>query len=241
MPQMTFDALDEVPENLRAAAKEVEGKFVLDASGVLNKNRELLEKVSKSKTSLDEFTNLKTKLGELDLDELLDMYRQQQEAAKKTKPKAADGTSEEELERLQEKWRKAKEKELAPLNEKLTALEIENKKLKLDDKVKAGAIAGGINPRFLEDALTVAAKRFALGEGDKILILDTDGDPTDQTLEKFWTETFKEERPIYYPAQNQGGSGAGGTLGNTGKLAALDMKGFSPIERLKAARRAKAA
>lgn len=43
MPKIIFDTRNEIPEHLQAEAKEMEdGKFELDASGVLNKNKELL-------------------------------------------------------------------------------------------------------------------------------------------------------------------------------------------------------
>lgn len=46
MPIIIFDTKDEIPTNLQSGAKHLEdGKYELDASGVLNKNSELLGKV----------------------------------------------------------------------------------------------------------------------------------------------------------------------------------------------------
>lgn len=49
MPKIIFDSKNEIPEHLRDDAKEVDGKFELDAKGVLDKNKELLKDNKKLK------------------------------------------------------------------------------------------------------------------------------------------------------------------------------------------------
>lgn len=62
MPKIIFDTKDEIPESLRAQVVEVDGKFELDAKGVLDKNKELLADNSKLKTDK---ANLETQVTEL--------------------------------------------------------------------------------------------------------------------------------------------------------------------------------
>ncbi len=45
--KIIFDSKNEIPEHLQSQATEVDGKWELDASGVLNKNKELLGKNAK--------------------------------------------------------------------------------------------------------------------------------------------------------------------------------------------------
>jgi hypothetical protein len=63
--KIIFDSLEEVPEELRTKAKESDGKYEMDAMGVLNKNRELLDKVAKVKPLQDEVDRLTNKTAEL--------------------------------------------------------------------------------------------------------------------------------------------------------------------------------
>lgn len=52
--KIIFDSKDEIPENLRSQATETDGKWELDAKGVLSKNKELLGKNARLISDLEE-------------------------------------------------------------------------------------------------------------------------------------------------------------------------------------------
>jgi hypothetical protein len=217
--KIVFDSVDEVPENLRDKAKEVDGKFEMDAKGVLDKNAQLLAKVAKHKPVEDELKALKEKLGETDLDDLMAEYTDLKARGGNTKE--VEAQIEAERTRLTEKHARDKEKALKPLQDELGLAKVKLRKLTLDDKVKAAMLAGGVNPKYVDAAYAFLKDRQAidLSDDERIILKDADGDPLDTTLDKFFGETFKEQMPIYYPPSGASGSGApsNSNNGNNGK------------------------
>jgi hypothetical protein len=200
--RIIFDSLDEVPESLKDKAKEKDGKFEMDAKGVIDKNTQLLAKVAAHKAVKDELDALKAKLGESDLDELL---------AELTALKARGGKTadvEAEIKALEEKHKREKEKALKPLQDENARLKTDLRSVKVDQRVKAAMAASGVNAKYIDAAYAVVRDRFDLSDDGKLTIRDTDGDTLDMTPEKFFGETFKEQMPIFYPPSGAQGSGA---------------------------------
>lgn len=76
--KIVFDTKEEIPEHLQPSAAAVEGKWQLDAAGVLNKNIELLSKIGQTKKLQAELDTLRTVKDNLE--------REIEEAKAKTLP-----------------------------------------------------------------------------------------------------------------------------------------------------------
>ena len=62
----------------------------------------------------------------------------------------------------------------------------------------------------------------------KMIVVDKDGDPTGLTVDKFFAESYRTEKPKFYkPAGGAGGGAGGSTTGSTGGAPAVtDGAGF---------------
>ena len=102
-----------------------------------------------------------------------------------------------------------------PMEKELDTARAELRRLRVDEKVKAAALAAGVRKEAVDDALAVTRSRFDLDEGGKVIVLDEDGDPSAVPMDRFWSEKFREAKPWFY--EGTAGSGTGAQRGGTGK------------------------
>lgn len=216
MPIKKVAKLDELPEPQRAGALKLEdGSYIVDepvdtaalrAEGqrALDAERERADAAERERKRLErEYAALK----------------REQEAREK-------GTTKEEIERLRAEDAAARK----PLEDKIAALEKENRTLKLDDKVRQIALDKGIMKTRIAKAMKDLDGRFELtADGTGIIVKGADGKATTETVEDFFTKTYKEEAPFFY--EGPGGSGSGAEQGGSGSGAG----GYDPVAAGKAA------
>lgn len=227
--------LDEVPEGYRGLYVEKDGSFVVDPAkledfewddreelaGALENERKERKRL---KAEVDKFAGLdperaraaQKKLDDLEAQELMDKG---------------------EFDRLLKKRADEFDARESEYRQQLEAATGQLTQFKLTDKVRAAALAAGVLPDDVDDVLTLTSPRFKLGDKDKIVILDKDGDESSLTLEKFFGEDFKTQKPKFYAASGAGGSGApaGGTGGGTGGAKSVkrtDFETMSPADQL---------
>lgn len=218
--KLIADSLDEVPESLRDQAKEVEGKFELDGTGLVKKNTELLTKVATIKPLKEKLA----KFGDIDPDDAKEALEKVAELEKNPAAKPPN------IEEIQAKWTKEKEKEFAPIKGENEKLKGELLQLKLTDKVKAIAIKSGVKAKYVDDLMAVTGQHYKLGEKDQIIILDSEGDPMDKTPEQFFGEVLKEQKPIFFEPSGAAGSGAQpGTSGKPGSTTTIKRADFEQM------------
>jgi hypothetical protein len=119
-----------------------------------------------------------------------------------------------------EEWKAAfevqKKKDLDARDESIKELQGRIRKFMLEDNVKAAALKSGVVKDLIDDVVVVTANRFKLDANEKIQVIDKDGEtPLDITVDSFFSDVFKSQRPQYYAGSGAGGSGAqNGTSGN---------------------------
>lgn len=210
MPWPTYKTADEIPEAFRSEYEQKGDEWVAKipdvagATSALEKERQRAKEEEKAR-----------KAAEKERDEL----KRAQDAAKQ-------GITEEQLQKIRDDEAKARK----PIEDERDALKKENRKLKLDDKARALALKAGVMPDRLDKAMRDLADRLDLAEGgDTIVVKDTKGNVTAETVEDFLTKTYKAEAPFFYAGTGASGSGAEGSSGAGG------AGGYDPVAAGKAA------
>jgi len=235
--EITVDSIDSVDESIRGAYVEVDGKFSLDpdkyadiktqgtVQGLKKKNSELIGNEKKLKDKYKRYERFDA-LADEDLDEI-EQWREN----KDKQPPADQGKGKEELNTLHEKALKrekdsraadnaAHEAEKAELKKKLRSFE-------LTTPIRDAALKAGVLAEDMEVVLLDTASFFDLNEDGKPVVLQ-DGEPTEITLEKFFTTLYREKRPKFYAASGASGSGA---PANVGARSSKRQKDFSEDEK----------
>ncbi len=215
MPLKTFDSKDAVPAELRDKAIETrDSKWIVEEPVDLAALRaEGQRALDAERTRAENEEKERKKLAK----ELADLKRDQAAAGK--------GVSAEELERLRKEDADARR----PLEERVAALEKENRTLKLDDKVRQIALDKGIMKDRIKKAMKDLEGRFELtSDGTGIVVKDADGKATTESVESFFEKTYKAESPFFYQADTGSGSGAGSGGSDSGS-------GYDPVAAGKAA------
>jgi hypothetical protein len=210
MPLPTFDSKDAVPEAFRDAYVEREGKWVLDDSeskGLKDSHRRLLDE----KKRVDgENAKIREALGDLTPEQAAEVVKQYRLSEEERQKKA--GEHDKIIEKRVNETKAEYEKRLKVVEDERNSLRSD----KLENAIRKGAMAANVRTEDIDDVVElVRGKRVRIDDGTgKIVVYDADGDPTGLTVEKFFAETYKTERPKYYGAA--GGSGGGSTGGNAG-------------------------
>jgi hypothetical protein len=222
MPIKLYDKRDDVPEAQRAAAIETrDGKFAAEevpdpALGDAGKKALQAERDRADKAERDR------KAAEKERDEL------------KLKAEAAEkGITEAELQKI----RDAEAAGRKPIEEERDRVKAENRKLKLDDRVRALGVKYGWMPDRIEKAMKDLQGRVDLTEDEKgIVVKDANGNVTTETIDNFLEKTYKAEAPFFYAGSGGSGSGSDGSGGGgsggegtedavkAGKAAAAEQK-----------------
>jgi hypothetical protein len=231
--EFQVDSLDTVEESLKSVYVEKDGKFTLDpdkyaefkATGLKNKNRELLGKLGKASDGLKKFEKF-AEFDDSDLDELLELR------ANKDKPGDTKPADDERLAQLEKQHKKALEKltgEKGISDTRAAELEKQVKHYQLTIPVRDAALKAGVLPEDLEVVMLDTQKRFGLNDEGKPVVLDEDGDPQDLSLDKFFSSLYKEQRPKFYAPSGAGGSGAPANAGGGAHGKTLNRENFNKL------------
>lgn len=214
MPLPVFKTKDEIPEAFRSEYTEKNGEWVPnieDVSGIKANARKVLDEKKKLEDAM------KAALGDRNLDDVAAILKKQQELEDASLGK--DKLMEKRLAERDAEWQK-KFDAVAPYKTKYEARELES-------AIRKAAIPAGVDPKDLEEYVIplVMNRRIRL-DGDKVIVLDRDGDPTGLTPEKFFAEAFKAEAPKFYAAAGgSGGGSSGGSSGGTRQVAGTISRG----------------
>jgi hypothetical protein len=212
MPFPTYAKQDEIPEAFRSEYEEREGAWHPKVPDVTKLNSAL----QSERVRAAEQERLR-RAAEKELDDL-----------KRAEKAKAAGISDEEMQKLRDDEAKARK----PLEDELSTVKAENRKLKLTDRVKALALAAGVMPDRIKQAMKILDERTDLTDASGIVVKDEDGKITTETVEDFLGKTFKKESPWFYAGTGASGSGAlgssggggGGTVETTTPAVALENK-----------------
>ena len=233
-----FDSLDAVPEAIREHYTEREGKFYLEvdkpenvATGLAKKRDVVLRE---KKALAEKLSAYESRFRGKTIEEIEAIITSAEQAETETARK--EGNLDKVIERFKTTEQQLKDAHKAEKDQLISQLN----KFKIDDRLRKAALDGGVIREIADDVVDLIRKRTQLTEGDQLVILDKEGgDPLSVSVEKFFADVFKQERPHYYEASGAGGSGAS----NGGKqhlTRRVDFSKLSPTERLKAARRQQA-
>lgn len=228
---LIVDSLEEVDAAFRGEYVKDGEKFRLDLDGYedpaeLRKTLQKERKGHKEKTKLLEqrqarITELEEKLAAREADDD-DDDPPEGDPDKKKAARKADITG------LKKKLRDEWEKEHEPVKTENDILKKELRRIKLTDKLRSYAREAGVFDDDLEDALKLTEDEFDLDENDEIIVLDQKGEPSADTPEQFWGETFKKRKPRFY----RGAGGAGGGAGNGRTRGSGDANKDSKLDEL---------
>jgi hypothetical protein len=197
MPLPTFKTLEEIPEAFRSEYEQVENEWRPKAVRTD-------DDVQKTKAALD---------SEREQRKAEEKARKAAEKERDDLKRAADakakGISEEELQKIRDAEAAARK----PIEDERDRLIAENRKLKLDDKVRALYLKhDGMSDR-VDDAMDQLLKRAELGDADGIVFKDEKGQVTADDAETFFKK-FRAAKPFYFKGSGASGSGAEGSNGS---------------------------
>jgi len=114
------------------------------------------------------------------------------------------------------------------------------KSMKVGGKVKSVALGAGVDPEYIDDVMSLTKGNFALDDTGSVVVVDADGVPTGQSIEKYFTTDYKKLKPRFYNSSGKSGSGSQGNLSSTDPLSyngqlkkAIETKSTLDIIKLK--------
>jgi hypothetical protein len=224
----SFDTKDKIPAGFESLYAEKDGKFspiVEDPAGLTANQRKLLDEKKQLEASLGSY---KGAIGDLKPEQVAEILKSHRTAEEDRARKAG------EFDKLLDKRSKEIRDELEPKvkagEDAITQLTT----LRFNQAVEKEAIKAGVIPEDLEDVLAIVREKRMLApskkDASKIVVLDSDGDETGKSLEKFFAEDFKKLKPKYYKAGGGSGGGAGGggtpRPAGTGAVSVSDTAGI---------------
>lgn len=200
MPLPTFKTAEEIPESFRAEYVQVGEDWVPKAESDLATERRKRAELLNEKKEADRLRKeAEEKLAE----------------SERSAEARARGISEEALEEIRQKERAGRK----PIEDERDRLAAENRQLKLTDRVKALALAAGVMPDRIKQAMKILDGRTDLGDKDGIVVKNEDGSVSSETIDDFLGTTFKAESPWFYAGTGSSGSGAAGSTADGAPLA----------------------
>lgn len=223
-----IETLEGVDAGLHAAYEENDGKFVfnpdkyaeLKGAGIKKNAAALKAEKDKLKAELEA---TKSKFSDLD-DDALTAFKEWQ--AKQGEPKQDDdtkGTPEEirarlktaheaELRRIQAEQKAALKAAQDAKDAELARVRAEHLQFVKRTKLSELADETGVIPERRKLWLREAESRYGLNADGELAVLDENGEPDDSVKpDAYSRETLKREFDFLYAAQEQGGSGSGGS------------------------------
>jgi len=80
--------------------------------------------------------------------------------------------------------------------------------MKITSKLKNIAITAGIDAEYVDDVITLTKGNFGLNEEGAVVIVDADGEPTEKSVENFFSNDFKKKKPRFYIGTGRTGGGS---------------------------------
>ncbi len=205
MAYPVYEKKEDIPKGFEGEYEEVDGKW------------QAKDPAKALKTALDserETRKVAEKAAEKAANDLRDLETTQA-AAKK-------GVNADQLKQLREDVKGDLDKEYGPKLKKLEDLELENRQLRLDEKVKAMAAKQGVFAERLEDFFKLYGDDFDLTDDGEPMVKGKPGiDPAKRVAEQVklqpgWVQGSKAD------GSGTGGDKTGGDLG-TGKMTEKDL------------------
>ncbi|HEY0004524.1 MAG TPA: hypothetical protein VGB17_06905 [Pyrinomonadaceae bacterium] len=221
--------LDEVQEAYRGAYVEKDGAFHLDPAKLeeieFDDKAELAGALENERKERKRLAEEAKKYKDLDPEKARAALQKLNELDEKNL------TDKGEFDRLLKKRSDEFDVRETELKQQLESLTGKLNQYELINPVREAALKAGVLADDIEDVLKITGHRFKLVEG-KPVVLDKDGDPSSLTLEKFWGEEFKSQKPKFYGASGAGGSGApaGGTGGGSGGAKTVKRGDFDKMD-----------
>lgn len=208
MPLPVFETQDQIPEPFRAAYVERDGKWVPDDSDVAGLKESQRRALDEKKKAAAEAQRLRDAMGDMTPEEIVALRDARRQAEE-------DRLRKGDPEKLIEK---RVNEAIAPLKQELEAARTYKQKYEdaeLDRAIRSAAGASKVRGEMLDDVVELTrGKRIKLGEDGRMHVYDRDGDPLGVTVEQFFAETLKKEKPYLYDSAL--GSGGGATGGSGG-------------------------
>ena len=239
----TIDSLDAVPEESRKFYKQAEdGKFAINPAellAALNAKDKALNSERKIRTDFENrFNKTAKELESIDREKYTKLMEKEKEwetekEQRERETLEAKGKYEEALERAKANFTKELsdlkidyEKKLKKNQETIERVEGDKKNYILNDTVRRAITKSGVFADDVEDVLTLTRNRFALDDHLNVIVRDDSGNPIpDLTIDSFFSDQFKKQKPKFYQGSNASGSGspAGSTkTTNAGSKAELN-------------------
>lgn len=86
--------------------------------------------------------------------------------------------------------------------------------MKVTGSVKSAALKAGVDPAYIDDVLSLTKGNFVLDSEGAVTVVDGLGDPTGQSVDRYFKYDYKKAKPRYYNSSGKSGSGSQGNLGN---------------------------
>ncbi len=208
------DSLDGLPDAIKEQyAKQEDGTFQLD----IDSDERLVpeSEIRNLKVTLDKERTDRKKFEKAAKHALSDEERERyEEMVRESEKREADNLAKQgEWDKLKERLAATHKKELETtkkdLGGKLGEANSKLHRLVVRDRARSAALNAGVRQDVIDDVLSLTSASLDLRE-DEVVILDSSGEISTETLEDFYGKSFKEKRPIYYEPQDKR-SGSGGS------------------------------
>jgi hypothetical protein len=224
-----FDKAGDVPKGFEAAYEEREGKW----HAKIPDTAKIEETLTKTRAERKEFEQAAKAASE----KAADLQRQ-------LDAKSATGAdTDKKVSEMLAKWEQDKNAAVKAVKDQLDAAAGELRTLKLDDKIKAAALAAGVLPTKVDAVLKLTKDSFDLAD-DRIVVKDAKGEVTTKTVADFFAKDYRAQMPELYQGTKATGGGASGGASKTTTTSdgsAGDRVIANPLQMLKEANEANAA
>lgn len=111
--------------------------------------------------------------------------------------------------------------------------------MKIHSKMKSAALAAGVDPDYVDDVVQLTKGGFKI-DGDNVVGVDIDGSINNKTLDNFFKNEFKRNKPRFFVSSGRSGAGSHGSdddgapLSESGKIQkAIKDKNITELIKLK--------
>lgn len=238
------DSLDAIPEESRKLYQKTEdGKYALNPTellAALNAKDKALTSERKIRSDFEnKYTKTAKELESIDKDKYGKLLEKEKEwetekEQRERETLEAKGKYEEALEKAKGTFTKELadlkadfEKKLKKSTEAVERSENDKKNYILDDKIRRAVVKAGVFADDVDDVLTLTRGRFSLDDNFNVVVKDDSGNASETTVDAFFGEVFKKQKPKFYQGTNASGSGSPAGKGkpaqnnNSGELTSI--------------------
>jgi|GEM_PF-4807872 len=221
---LNLDSLDTIPEESRKLyQKTEEGKYAVNPSellAALSAKDKALTSERKIRSDFEiKYTKSAKELESIDKDKYGKLLEKEKEwetekEQRERETLEAKGEYEEALEKTKGNFTKEIsdlktdfDKKLKKANEAVEISEGDKKNYILDDKIRRAVIKSGVFADDIDDVLTLTRGRFNLDENFNVVVKDDTGNTSETSVDAYFGEVFKKQKPKFYQGNNASGSG----------------------------------